>query len=480
MNRERSVAVGAEWFPDRGRVWLLLLLVVYVVSRGPFLPLGFGTDDDAWYMAAAADNLASTGRYTLSRTPGYPTAELWYGFAFRLLGSTPVAGNTAAALVGLLGAVGLGCVVRRHGGALPLLGAAALAFHPAYWIASVTTMDPVISAVLVVYLLLALLDGQPVVAGVFLGLALGARITNGLAWIPAVLYLIRGRGNPRGAAAFTASAAVVGASMLALPFSTMGTAFFHYTPVLHRDYLTGGYRAFRDLLGVPVGLVFLLLAGRRLVRGAGKTEIPSGESMEGLLLVAGLGGVLTAPFLLLPIDSMYLLPLVPLAIAGVLMAAGLGLLRKVSAAWILSALMVSSLVGVGELDVGTWRREHRLRVHLLGPGRVLQHREERREVLLRGRRAAGLLLPPHSVVILGRPFLPWLYFRGTPVRELGVLTATVPETDTLVVRLLWPELRRQVSGRRIYYASGEDLPYLTRRIFGYSLEETGARELVLW
>jgi hypothetical protein len=43
-----------------------------------------------------------------------------------------------------------------------------------------------------------------------------------------------------------------------------------------------------------------------------------------------------------------------------------------------------------------------------------------------------------------------------------------------------PWLRDRLEGRALFYAEGEHLEYLNRRIFGYGLAELGARPLQLW
>jgi len=465
----------------------LLLCLLVVVSHIPLLPLGFGVDDDAWFMAAAAGHLAETGGYTISRVPGYPAAELWYALAFHLFDASPTVGNSAATVMGLLAVLVLILILR--GTRIPLwllfLSAATLAFHPAFWIASTSTLDFVLSSALITALVLALFDNAPVTAGVILGLATGARITNALAWIPAVLFLTLGRHNRKGALTFSLGGAATSLLLLALPFSKLGFAFLQYDSALHPDYVIGLYKVYSELIGLPVVLVVCSLALLKawLQRHDDHRPFPAFKEAvrdARILLVAGIGGVLTVPFLLLPTDPFYLLPLVPLTIILLVLLTEKNLIGRSSLAAILIASMTLSFVSVGEVDVSSWRRARRIRIHGFLPGRVLQDLAQRREILRRAATAAYEKLPAHSIVILGRPFLPWLYLRGTPVSRLGTESTVVQPSDTLVVRILRPALLDRERSRRIYYASGEDLPYLTQRILGYSLQDIGGTELPLW
>lgn len=55
---------------------LALVLVVVLFSRLPFLDAGYGVNADAWRVARAAHEIATTGQYSVSRFPGYPIQEI--------------------------------------------------------------------------------------------------------------------------------------------------------------------------------------------------------------------------------------------------------------------------------------------------------------------------------------------------------------------------------------------------------------------
>ena len=305
-----------------------ILIVVFILSRWPLLHLGYGIDDDAWAMAGAADTLAATGRYLPSRFPGYPSAELYYAGAFRLFGTSWAVGNGAAAFAGLLGVVAVALAFRRSSPVLGLFAASALAFHPAFWIASTTTLDFVLSASLVAALVLALFKDRPWIAGALLGLAAGARITNVLLWIPAVLYLLIARRDRHGAIVFTGIGGIIAIELFSLPFATAGgLRFLVYAHPLHRDYLIGAYKVFRDLIGMPAFLMASALLVHRLI--VGRAPMGAGGAFRDarVWLLAGMAAALTVPFILLPADANYLLPLVVLAVLVLVILAEDGTIR---------------------------------------------------------------------------------------------------------------------------------------------------------
>ena len=52
-----------------------LLALAYVVSRAPFISIGYGTDPDAWRVALSGLWLWDHHEFYPSRLPGYPVPE---------------------------------------------------------------------------------------------------------------------------------------------------------------------------------------------------------------------------------------------------------------------------------------------------------------------------------------------------------------------------------------------------------------------
>jgi hypothetical protein len=271
------------------------------ISRLAFIGPGFGLDYDAWLLADAARTIADTGQYVASRRPGYPLVE---GLFALLHGLGPWAICSATALVSAIACVLTMGLMRRASCQAATASSLCLAFTPIVWLSSVTAMDYVWAWCLVMASWKALTQERSFRAGVFLGLAIGARATSGLMLLPLLWLAARHKGTRKFA--------------LACPL----VALLLYAPVLHRHGFTwmtsfnlGGREAMDTLrLGVvevwgPIGVAALgiavLLVSVR-VRKEGKR--PRTRQRE-LIAVAGMGASLNlALFLWQPLEAAYLVP----------------------------------------------------------------------------------------------------------------------------------------------------------------------------
>jgi hypothetical protein len=164
------------------------LAVLFIVSRLPFLNLGYGTDPDAWRVALTAHYIWENGDYLPSRLPGYPLHEF---VTTALYKGGWVTTNLSTALVSLAGVYLFAALAKKldlpNRGALTL----AFAFTPLLWINSVMTMDYMWALTFILGAYLALLNRSPVLAGILLGLAGGFRITSLVMLVPFALLLWR-------------------------------------------------------------------------------------------------------------------------------------------------------------------------------------------------------------------------------------------------------------------------------------------------
>src|SRR5579875_145893 len=79
--RQKSAGIAALGLQvldlDWARPWPgALLAVVYVLSRLPWVGLGYGSDPDAWRVAMSARYLLQHASYLPSRLPGYPVHDI--------------------------------------------------------------------------------------------------------------------------------------------------------------------------------------------------------------------------------------------------------------------------------------------------------------------------------------------------------------------------------------------------------------------
>ncbi len=50
--------------------WLVVIICLLIISRIPFIPLGYGADDDTWRIARSTKLLYEIGTYSASESPG--------------------------------------------------------------------------------------------------------------------------------------------------------------------------------------------------------------------------------------------------------------------------------------------------------------------------------------------------------------------------------------------------------------------------
>jgi hypothetical protein len=186
---------------------LVFLLLFVVLTRLPFLFAGYGTDPDAWRVAASATKLWQTGTYEVSRYPGYPLHELVSAPLVALGGA--LLSNTGTMLCSILLLLVWHRIVVREG-RHPALLLIMLAFTPLFWKSSATTMDYAWSLLFIVLSLDRATQKRAIAAGVFLGIAAGFRAANLIALFPLGMLLLDAKERRRSLVTFTLSAVLVG------------------------------------------------------------------------------------------------------------------------------------------------------------------------------------------------------------------------------------------------------------------------------
>lgn len=172
---------------------LLLGGAVFVFcSQLPFLGAGYGNDPDAWQMVNVARQIARTGEYTASRLPGYPLPELVYSALYSLVGKeSSFIFNGATALLSAAAFLSFSLILRRCRSEDYILGGLALAFTPAVFINSTNSMDYVWALTFILASTFFILSDKTLIGAIFLGFAIGSRLTSGVMILPLVLLFIQ-------------------------------------------------------------------------------------------------------------------------------------------------------------------------------------------------------------------------------------------------------------------------------------------------
>ena len=153
----------------------------------PFLLPGYGVDPDTWGVAYNARRISQTHIYSVSRFPGYPLQELTYALIWR---GGPLVLNGLTALQSGLAAVFLALSAKKLGYQAPIIGALIFAFTPVIYINSVNSLDYLWAISFILGSLYFAISEKTNLAGLFLGLAIGTRITSVIMLLPLALVLI--------------------------------------------------------------------------------------------------------------------------------------------------------------------------------------------------------------------------------------------------------------------------------------------------
>ena len=294
-----------------------MFFLLVLCSRIPFLFYGFGLDPNAWAVALAALHFHESGVYEASRFPGFPVHEM--------LSSLTVSHgyfltNMLVAVISTTGILFFVLTLRALRFRYPLLGGAVLAAVPIMYLSSVITYDYSIALTFVLAALYFTVKGWSVPAGIFLGLAVGCRITSGAMLLPLAIIITHNdgmRANANRILRMTISTVVIGVFAFLPVISQYGFSFFTYEKVPYPDIGTLLFKLFFEswgVLGVLAlfsGLFVMMLPAMN--RGK-KFLFP--RSVNEKYVVAWLIAIdlYIIAFLKLPTEAGYLLPAVPFII----------------------------------------------------------------------------------------------------------------------------------------------------------------------
>ncbi len=240
------------------------LSMAFILSRIPWLDRGYGTDPDAWRVALTADYLRDTGQYYPSRLPGYPLHE-FITTGTGMIREGWVWTNLSTVIISLVGVYIFAALAKKLD--LPNRGVLTLgfAFAPLLWINSAMTMDYMWALTFLLGAYLALLYGQPQLAGLSLGLAAGFRLTS-IYMLPVFwLYIWRTKGRDQiRPLTFTTLAVTLAAYTLVLMDYGLNFLNFFDQKVPLEEFIKRLAKDGLGVIGVIALLAALLLSVRRL------------------------------------------------------------------------------------------------------------------------------------------------------------------------------------------------------------------------
>lgn len=305
-------------FSERKYLPFLILFLIVFVSRLPFLSAGYGIEEDSWGIALAAFHTHISGIYEPSRLPGHPVQELIYSF---LWGAGPLVFNGLSALLSAFAAPVFARILKLLNFKYYFIAALAFAFTPVFYISSTYTIDFVWTEMFVLLSLYFLLKNKLILCGIFLGVAVGCRITSGAMILPFVIIIWQQQNIKQNVISFLKIflpmlfISVVVFIPVMLQF---GISFFHYYDQFPYPPMSKVlYKMIPGVFGIA-GVTAIIIALFSIIINRGKQNFGSlfSEKLNSKILAAA-ATVITLyiiSYFRLPQKSGYMIPVIPFVI----------------------------------------------------------------------------------------------------------------------------------------------------------------------
>ena len=294
-------------------LFTLIAAAIFII-RVPFLFIlpGYGADPDAWRVIQAAQKIAYSGSYHVSRLPGYPVHEIVCSLFIKF---SPLILNGLTLFLSSISIAFFSLTITHLKLNNIFLSGLALAFTPIVFVNSFVTLDYLWSSAFIMGSLYFILRQKNFTAGVLLGLAIGCRITSGAMCLPLALILIqKNRRYYRGAIVFLISSFITGTICFVPVFLKFGWDFFSYNqpgPVTTKILIQRLFFQVWGDAGVYV-ICICLIAQIILILKTKKTT----KYVEKLTITASVISILLylTCFLKLPDEAAYMIPAIPFVI----------------------------------------------------------------------------------------------------------------------------------------------------------------------
>ncbi|MCU0434707.1 MAG: DUF2029 domain-containing protein [Bacteroidia bacterium] len=316
---------------------LLIILLMVTATRLPFIFDGYGVEEDSWGLVVNAYEMNESGEYRASRFPGHPLQEYVYSAVYN---QPAWVWNLMSVVMSVAAVMFFHLALRKLklNTAWPVT--LMLSFTPVFFIAGTYTIDYAWTLAFVTGSFWLLCERRFVWSGVFLGLAVGCRLTTAVFVLPWFLLLwnrMDAWGSVKLWLRLAVPAGVIGVLWFVPAFVVYGRAFFDYSDQFPYPPMAKViYKASIGVFGLAgtVALIFAAVAGF----GNWRKNNLQGTALfteRRLLFVCAVIVVLHVfSYLRLPQKAGYMLPMVPF----LLLAAGTLLTQKQS--WIAAALFM--------------------------------------------------------------------------------------------------------------------------------------------
>ena len=286
-----------------------LLLECVALLYLPFAFTGPGSDLDSIRELHSGATLLWQHHYVMSRPPGYFPYELLCGLLYAFGGS--VATNCASIAMSLVLLDSFLAVCERYKVPNRYLLAATMAIHPVYWMASTSTIDFIWALGCFFVGFRMLLEQRYRISLAMLGLAIGIRLSSVLLVAPLLTFEIIAHPRNRNLLRSAVLTIVLGAALYIPAFVVSGNSLAFLTCYLGAwswpDYL--GRFLYKNVYfwGLPATL-FLCAIAPMMLRALIRCER---KVLPVVILSFSIVIAMEALFLKMPIQRLYLLPILP-------------------------------------------------------------------------------------------------------------------------------------------------------------------------
>jgi hypothetical protein len=425
---------------------------------------GYGADSDSYLVVNAAKSMAQTGRYAVSRFPGYPMYELMTALstAFVPAKTGHLISNGLTAVFSCGAFLFFVLILKHFRISRYMYLALAFAITPIVYVNSTCTMDYVPAVALALGSTYFVLVRRPALAGASLGLAIGCRITYGAMLLPLGLWMLleeRTTATARRLLVFCTVAALVGGICFSPVIFRYGRSFLHFydSPECRsvmgvaKEVLGNGVLGVWGNLGA-LGLLLVLASSLLSSLAALRASLTRPLVSRGLALSALTVGLYGIAFVRLPVEPAYLIPIVPFVLLSVGLVARPGAFKYIAA-----ILLLSSFVYVGRHGVS-----------MFGP---IVDDHQRRESLMRRTEQTVEMVEhlPESSVVVSADNLPRI------VEALGGKSYQGTHEYVYAIRDTGTFKRYVADGRTVFFLPGVDRNGLL--FYRVDLRQLGAKQL---
>lgn len=368
-----------------------ILFVLVIGSRLPFLDAGYGLDPDAWRVANTAKWISENGAYRASRLPGYPVQEIVSSFAWR---GGPIALNSLSVIFAAVGCVALYLLLSKMKLQRSLLIAVTFAFTPVVYVASTVSLDYMWGFGFAMMALWQYLEKRPALSGIFMGLAIGCRLSYLLFLLPFIFLdkapLSRTRLLNKDFAIFAGTALALAIIAYIPAFITYKADFLQVvepsrSPLQVLRLLSTGIWG---RIGAAALSIALILLGLAIYKNPKHLRRQHKHKSNIIYFSVSTMFIFALLFIRLPIDSAHLIPLLPFALIMISIY-----FDKTPTYFIFGSIVLSSFVN---LDISG-----------LTAGRIIVDNFERKaQITLVNQLLATTASLPDNAVVVGGEWLP--------------------------------------------------------------------------